>query len=385
VQGQFWELVKPKQSKPPRRILCTVEEADFVQKLGRTRRRSAQERARFLLGKYNEVLAILQTKEDSAPKGKVVSAIAADWYLALKSLGKEKSLTIYQTSIKIYIDAAGDHDVAVFKTSHGLAFLDSLSSRANYRGGQLSVATQRKHIRTVQAMFNWAAKRRLIDRPIYLERPAAVQRDPAAFDLQELTTLKKHLEGKLAATPTHHIQSVEVKTYYRAFILAFFTMLRVGAVWSLSLKQIDLEKRRVLIKSDPELGWNPKKLKETEKPISSGLLEFLADDIAGRSPEERYYLDNGSGSLAVKLPTLSRAFGRLWAEAGIELNGRQPFHGIRKGVLSELAAKGATDVELQDAADHDSIETTRRHYITKKRGTQSALFESIEWSDLDNS
>lgn len=87
-------------------------------------------------------------------------------------------------------------------------------------------------------------------------------------------------------------------------MLANYSSMRRGEIYSLPLRNIDLESRRIFIQPiDEEGGTNfnrkPIRVKFTPKagegidfvPIVDYLYPFLKEDLANRSPEEKWFLD----------------------------------------------------------------------------------------------
>jgi len=118
-------------------------------------------------------------------------------------------------------------------------------------------------------------------------------------------------------------------------ILGAYTGLRRCAIWSLKLSNIYLGREIGIIKIEngyidlnetEKVYWRNKKRKVVEKPISEVLKQYLLRDMETRHPEERYYLDDGTGYPCYKSPAgLIKAFRLHKQDTGIS-HEEKPIH-----------------------------------------------------------
>jgi len=358
VQGQFWLGDSPRSV---RRDLCPLADA---QRMPSGRKRPDHTVESYLMGLYQTKLAELKAEAERKPKSLCVSAVMQLWLDHVTQLRNPTTAVFYAESVNHYIAACGDHAVDDYQHANNIKLAIYLKTMPNLRGGGYSVASQRKHFRHLQAFFNWAHQAEYISRRIKLTGPQAQRRDLEVYSIAELAQLGQHILAKAKAEP-HARRRRNKLNDHRAFILAVHTLLREGAIWSLRLDHIDLARRVIRIRHNPELGWTNKKGKEVDKPINDGLLPYLLADLAARPPQERYFLDDGHGQPGYKHPQeLSRSFRRYRDELG--LPPYKPFHGIRGAMITHLLNSGVDLKSAKELADHESITTTAGYASTRR-------------------
>ena len=107
---------------------------------------------------------------------------------------------------------------------------------------------------------------------------------------------------------THEVD--RYRTLLRIFMLGNYAGIRRDEIWSLTLRNIGLDEKRIYImpiNEDGGLDFDRKPIHVKFRPkagnltdfneIDSYLMEFLKNDLESRKPEEKWFLDKGDGSL----------------------------------------------------------------------------------------
>jgi hypothetical protein len=149
-------------------------------------------------------------------------------------------------------------------------------------------------MRQLSNFLHWVYKNEYLDRIIELKKARVPQKDMEVYSIKQLQTLKAYLLTNIDQNDSGR-EKVNAMNLYRAFMMATSCLMRSDAIYAQELKNIDLEKRIVKIRDLPALGWKNKASKWPNKPINDNFYDFLAVDLKGRSPKEKYFLDNGHG------------------------------------------------------------------------------------------
>lgn len=386
VKGQFWELKKPGR-KPPRYVLCSEEDKKFkFTSKGRVER-SRKEQHNYLLSLYEAKLAELlresEKQEVEKLKGRLVSILMQEWLEYVGAKGAETTKYAYQITVNYYLEAVHDHDIEDYDHHKYIAFLNYLKKIPNRIDGMLSDIRIRGHFRHLRAFYNWCFKHRILDRAYYIELPQETKKEQRPYESHDLIELKKAMEKLIVSAERKNHRKCRINDL-RALIIFAYTGMRRGAIWSLRLDHIDMERRVIEIRKNIELNWQNKKLKERDKPISSMLFKYLKKDLAERNEKEVYFLDDGTGNPCYRTPTgLTKAFVRARDEAGLPKE-IKPIKAIRNHGVNLLVDKGIKMKIAQQFFDHESIMTTdgytnRRRFASKTR--DAAELVTIGWED----
>lgn len=240
-----------------------------------------------------------------------------------------------------FLDRTGDGEITRTKIT---AFQNHLKTKAlNQRGAPLSPRLLSKRLYAVSGFFRWLTQRRL-----FLLNPAR--------DLGPLKTP----HPLPAYIPSHEtlkqmIESIP-KTGYglrdRALLeLLYSTGVRAGELLSLTLYDLDLEGRRVLIRKG-------KGAKDRVVPLGEKAFQALQDYLSGERP--RLKRDTSSNALfltrsgkPVTYPALIKTLQRYRPNPGI-----RP-HTIRHATALGMLKKGADIRFIQELLGHEHLETTQ--------------------------
>ena len=386
VKGQFWELKKPGK-KPPRYVLCSEEEKIYKKTSKGRIERSSKEQHNYLLSLYESKLSELikesEKKEVAKIKSRFVSVLMRDWLEYVGAKGAETTKYAYQITVNYYLAAVSDHNIEDYDHHKYVSFLKYLKKIPNRIDGTLSDIRIRGHFRHLRAFYNWCFKHRILDRAYYIELPQETKKEQRPYESHELTRLKKTMEKLVASAERKNHRKCRINDL-RALVIFAYTGMRRGAIWSLRLDHIDLDRRVIKIRKNVELNWQNKKLKERDKPISSILFEYLKKDLSDRGEREVYYLDDGLGRPCYRTPAgLTKAFTRARDEAGFPKE-IKPIKAIRNHGVNMLVDLGIKMKIAQQFFDHESITTTdgytnRRQFESQTR--DAAELVTIGWED----
>ncbi|MDP2548871.1 site-specific integrase [Oceanobacter sp. 4_MG-2023] len=315
-----------------------------------------------------------QRAEQQRLKNLSFADAAGQWMAMVEQTARPKTILVYRQTIRLYLEHVGDHPLREFGRSQNEVFAQALTRVISHRSGKpISIATQHMHLRHLGGFIRWAYDNELYSKVIRIKKPKVPVQEMEVFSMDQLTVLKRFLADNVdQALPGRDL--VNAKNLYRAFMLATNCLLRVGAIAHLPLANIDIAAGVVKIRDVPELGWKNKGGKWPNKPINANLADFLADDLANRSPAERWFLDDGSGNTWYSdYSHVSRAMGKACRNAGLP-DGVKPFHwGMRAALITWLLNNGETPQKVQQLADHSDIQTTMRYYNTREAQQRDAV------------
>ena len=320
---------------------------------------------------YNKNLAEKVKKREK--KRMTFKAAAGQWLEEIKSTNSVDTWKHYSHTIGIYVDTVGNHPLSEFSREKNIKFFKALKNRISVRSKTpISNATQNKHMRHLQAFINWAYDLELIDRQYNLKKAPVPKKDMDTVDIADLELVGQYLQKNIEEAQTEE-EKFNAENLFRAYKLAANSLLRLGPIWSLKLERIDLDKRIIKIRDNPELEWVNKKFKWPNKPMNDALFTFLKADLASRPPEHRYFLDNGHGEPWYKQRgDITKAMKKVFVKIGFP--NIKPFHhGFRASMITELLTQGVDPKSVQQLADHDSLETTLLYLNTRKVSQESAV------------
>jgi len=342
-----------------RRALCKIAQLEHL---------SAERRAIELTRLYNirrrETLNKAESerkkkqKQVTLKKNMTVTQAKQLWSEEIAIHLSKVTIRDYRKSVDLYLDAVGNHTLREFSKQHSNCFIRHLQSLYT------NTTTQNRHVRHFRVFINWAIDEEIIVKRIKIKSPPVKKKDMETFSLAHLAKLKNSLTTNLDEAESPSEERV-YKNLLRAYTLATATLLRIGAIWSLKLENIDMDERIIRIKDNPELKWQNKQHKNPNKPISDKLYDFLSEDLTTRSPNERYFLDRGCGfSWLRDCGNVSRYMSRYCQKIG--LPALKPFHwGMRATLITSLLNKGVPPHEVQQLADHSNIKTTMLYYNSR--------------------
>jgi integrase len=388
VQAKFYELKKKGQRNAPRYYLCTIDELEFKKTARGTKKRTKQEKTNFLLALYEGKLQELQEEAEQVRKkkeeGKRIYEIFDVWLDNIKSLvdsglRDKNTLVCYESSVEHYKKAVGDHLLSSFRSVFIVRYLSYLKKE------NLSGTTLYKHASAIQTCFNWALVTQDENGEYYLKTkikiklPKKPKKEPIIYSQEEIKQLTSLLKRLVEQENRTH-RKLRFTTQLRAVLMAKYTGMRGGEIWSCRLQDISLEKKEIKI-SDKTLKiktrengvetiqWKPKHQKERTIPMNEEFYLFLENDLKLRGEEEAFYLDNGQGVLFYySVSSLRNSLNVHCKE--LNILGVKPLHGIRATVITSLLEKGVDVLKVQMLAGHKDYSTTlgylnRSNFSTK--------------------
>lgn len=366
-----------------RRTLCKITDIDHLSDGQKIQRLNDLYHLKQHELRHAQVIQEDQAKKAKQARKKITVADAKKlWLSDLKITNTDKTAEMYARSIDYYVSACGNHELAAISRSHNtkfLAFLSGPISKGN-KSIKLSAETQKKHVRHLKTFLAWAYDHEIIDRMIRLKSPKSPKKDMETFTIPELDKLGSFLKEKIKNAEKESDKEKYINLY-RAYMLATNTLLRVGAIWSLKLENIDLEKRILRIRDVAELKFKNKGLKWPNKPINDELYDFLKTDLEQRDKREKFFLDKGDGNLwRSDRGDISRQMSIVCNECGLPKI--KPFHwGMRATLITELLNKGVDPHVVQMLADHSSLSTTLMYRNTR---TINQVIAANHISELKN-
>ena len=124
------------------------------------------------------------------------------------------------------------------------------------------------------------------------------------------------------------------------------------------------------------MRWEP--ARSSQQLIVGKLRDFLAEDLANRNKDERWFLDKGDGSVWFASPDgITKGIKKILSELGIEGGA---IHFFRKVRLNEIWEKNTNDSTM--FGRHQNQDTTEQHYTSGEK--PEGLVERIDEIDRQN-
>ena len=361
-----------------RRTLCKTDEVDHLDEMDRTIRLTEM-----YSRKAREITDEQHKKEEERKKKQqrkhwTVNQAKELWLTSVKAGCEEKTVKMYKRSLELYISACGNHEMADYDFQKFDTYKVYLRDEANYRGRKLAKTTIHTHARHFKNFLIFCYDKAIIDKREKLKMPELPKKDMRTLQLKDINKIKRHIVTQISIYELEGDakKATDYKNMMRAFMLATQMVARLGAIWSLTLKNVDLKSRMIYIRDNKELGWKNKFNKWPDKPVNDDLYDFLVKDLSERKPTERYYLDKGNGQpWYYDSGDISTMASDIFRE--LKLPAIKPFHwGMRATMITELLLDGEDPYCVQQLADHDSIETTML-YLNKRKVKQKKAADGI--------
>lgn len=164
---------------------------------------------------------------------------------------------------------------------------------------------------------------------------------------------------------------------YMAFMILYWTGMRLGELLALNPKDVDLEKRTISItKSYQRLGKKdvitPPKTSKSKRVIT--IPEFLAADIKDYM-DSLYDLQEDDRLFSITKYYLEHEMQRGIKESGVK---RIRVHDLRHSHASMLIELGFSPLEIANRLGHEKVETTLNTYAHLYPNKQTKLAERLD-------
>ncbi len=270
-----------------------------------------------------------------------------------------KKLTVkeYLRSCSLYIDIVGDHPIQTFRKHHSISYKSGLDDM------QLSDSGIKKHQTHLQIFLNWAYSEEYIEKPIRINKVRITKKSPVIYNSDEINLIQSVIEKAIYDSPDSYRKKF-AENHLRAFMLARYAVMRNGEILSMPLRNLLIDEGVIQITEVPEIPWTPKTRQERIIPISPELNKFLIKDLKKRDSSEKWFLDNGGGSLAYSDKSqLSQVFRRYINRTGLNVPGRKPLHAFRSSGITGILSNGGKLEFVMKIAGHSNPQTTLNHYV----------------------
>ena len=383
IRGNYVGIFPPPGGWQPgrkgiRRALCKVDDIDHLDEMNRTIRLTEM-----YSRKAREINDEQHKKEQERKKRQqrtrwTVSQAVDLWLTSVRSGCKEKTVKMYKKSLNLYIEACGNHEMRDYDYQMFDKFKVFLKNGAEYRGRKLAKTTIHTHTRHFKNFIIFCHNKEIVHKVEKLKMPELPRQDMKTLDIKDIKKIKRYLVTQISLYEMEGDTKkiCDYKNMMRAFMLATQMISRLGAIWSLTLKNIDLNEKMIYIRDNKELNWVNKFNKWPDKPINDDLYEFMVKDLSERKPGERYYLDKGNGKPWYSdQGDISTMASEMFRE--LKLPAIKPFHwGMRATMITELLLAGEDPYCIQQLADHDDIKTTML-YLNRRKVKQKKAVDGI--------
>lgn len=273
-----------------------------------------------------------------------------DIYAPLKGIC-DRTILLYQFTIDAFAESVGrDPTLADLEELKVAKFL---SHRVRTR----KPATASKDRAQLRAMWEFAARRRLVDTWPTIPRVKVPERVPECWLTEEMAKIFES-----AAREKTVICGIRGADWWRALLMVCYdTGERIGAVQAIEWSQV--RAGAVLFRAEDRKGGRRDILREIS-PQTAAALEVIH---AGRKPSDQVF------PWPMTYTYLWKRLGIILDRAGLPNDRASKFHRIRKTTASYYEAAGGS---AQRLLDHSSPATTRRYLdprVVKQRPAHDLL------------
>ncbi len=313
-------------------------------------------------------------KKKTAKKKATFKDTSKIWLAEVKATLRNKTYKTYSLTMYLYLEYVGNHRLNDFDRDCNIKFFTFLSEyKSNKKPCKpVSKDTQNSHMRQLQNFLNWSYDNEYIDKRFYLKKQKKVIKDIHTFSPEEVDKLANYIKNQALKNIDPRMNKMN-KNLMRAYMIARHTLVRKGSIWALKLEWIDLDRGFIYFQSNPDLEWESKGMKWPNKPINATLRKFLEEDLKNRSPNEKYYVDNGRGGPWYSdVDNMTKPM-RMACDAVNLPKQVKPFHwGVRGTHITWLLNQGVKPVEVQQLADHSDLATTMGYFDTRRSSQANA-------------
>jgi integrase len=246
-----------------------------------------------------------------------------------------RNLEIHAACVKNFIRLCGDKPISRIATYDAEAY-------RQLRAKKVSPVTVNIELRSLKAAFNDAKRLGLIvSNPFQDVKPVRITDEEQPF-LDEFEFQKL-------------LEAIDDSDFRNLVIFTIITMMRRGEVIHLRWKDVDLQRKVIMIRNHE--GFRVKGGKSRMIPMSDWLYAFLSH----RQRRSEYVFSDENGKPLLR-DTVSKKFKRYVRKA--KLNEDLHFHSLRHSGISLRINRGVSPAFVQQIAGHSSLLTTEiyTHY-----------------------
>ena len=334
--GQFWNLRKPGQEKPPRRDLC-----DYHPDL-----------------EWEDVDALFLAKEKSLRAELGMSREELTWsalcsnYLDAEGVNlAPRTIASYRSLISRFIDLVGDHDIGHFNSY--------INGRFIKEARKLSLSS--KYIVTIQkllkTLLRWGHAQGQLDKLISFRSLKIPRQEKRIYTQTELDAMEEGLR-----------KSGE-RRVLRVFLMARYALLRKKEIFQLRLSDID--DTHIHVRRDPSTGRTPNHNdNERSVKISRKLKDFFHEEGIY---EERKTNPSGFYS-SIRHP--QTVYAKLKPLKPTNSGDLAVLHGIRSAGITKLLLETNQPELVAKYAGH-TPKVMYQHYISLKGVNTDSLADIL--------
>ena len=327
------------------------------------------------------------------PDSMKLSEFLADCLVRTRRQVKEATLEEYDSTMRQFIEMAGNIDIRSIEHVHGELFIQSCLDGGN------RPATVSKKIGNMKRLFQLAVERGQLEiNPFrFVRKPKISQGEIHTYTDGECRRLVREAQASHIGAPFR---------WDILILTALCTGMRRGELLNTIWQDIDFAGQRINIspKDDTEHTWQWH-IKDTDRrsvPLTDEVVKLLAE-LQAEQPEGSTYVfvppqrydriqqAREAGKWNVKqgkcpVGNFRRQFLLILSHAGIK---QGTFHDFRRTCITNWFAYGLSEFEVMVMAGHASFETTRRFYmairsdlIDRARQASSEAMKTISGTHL---
>ena len=321
--GRFWRLKKPGQRPPTKDLLENRPDIDQLE-INIAFQRMEKELLEEMFGGNSNINPI------------TFSDASTEWISSIKGIVSHNSYLEYERAIRHWLRLIGDHSISLINARANAKFVELRRKEG------VSDSTIHKDQRHLNIFMTFLHTEGYAPKKIYIKKLKVEEKEVDIPTLEELLKVEKVVASNV--------------NWMRIYMLARYSVMRAGEIWSLPITQINLREKQIKVAEVPELDWKVKNRERRKIPINKDpLLPFLLKDLESRNSKEKWFLDKGNGYPAYWSSwALTQVFRRICSKTGIK--GPKPLHGIRAfGITKMLLDSGRPELVAQIAGHSEAV------------------------------
>ena len=307
-----------------------------------------------------------ETPPDAAPVATVKEAIEA--FIRHRKMRNmaESTIESHQKTFVHLIQFCGAKPISSVTLDMLTRFQESRVFTPNRKGSKpraIQPSTLNKELKTLRALFAFAAKRKWCDGNVAKDlEPAEDDGLPTLpFDSGEVARILEACDRLEDDNPlTRGLNRIRARA---RILLMLHTGFRISDTVNLERKRVDLETGKLHIR-----------IMKTRRPMYASLPPEVTDALRALPDDSPYFFWSGNSKLRTAIGNARKSVSRVCKLAGIH-NGHP--HRFRDTFAIELLNRGATLHTVQLLLGHRSIRTTEKHYAPFVLEFQQAIDAAI--------
>ena len=280
-----------------------------------------------------------------------VSKLIQKYLEECRLYNSESTLNGYRSALKYFSQVYSDRTFSVSE--------DVSRSRIyqHLKNAGIADSSAVLYLNNIGTFFNWLYESRIVKQkiPYFGRLPKLTKPLKVAYTDDLLNELEDRFVFITENGLDHRIRrSAEI--CHRFIIMARFTALRCGEIWSMKLDRI---KNVIEVVNVNEIGFRVKDYEERKVPICDDLNDYL--DRIKRTDSEIWYQDDGYGNQHYRRKASSSDHIKTVLKKEMNVTDLRPMHSIRAYAITRMIAGGMNLHSVKNIAGHEHLSTTQQY------------------------